>query len=110
MTGSDRRGLFMPVLGGVVFAGLFGVMRGVVQMAFGHVSVMAGLLVVSRFMMFRCGVVMLRGVLVMFRCFTVVLRGIFRHVQLSLEIWPPGFPSGLATSLTANCDAAIHAS
>jgi hypothetical protein len=95
------------VFGGVMLAGLFGVMRGVVEMALRYVSMMAGLLMIARLVVFGCGGVMLRGVFVVLRGFAVVLRGIFRHVQLSLEVWSPGFSGDLALSLRKNCDVSI---
>jgi hypothetical protein len=48
-----RLALFVAVFGGVVFAGLFGVVRGVVQVALGYVSMVSGLFMMARLVVFR---------------------------------------------------------
>lgn len=68
------------MLCGVVLAGLCGVVRGVVEVAFRYMGMVAGFLGIAGFMVFRGGVVMFRGVFMVLRGFAVVLRGIFRHL------------------------------
>jgi hypothetical protein len=75
----------VSVLRRVVLAGFLGVVRGVVEVAFRYVGMVAGFLVIASFMMFRGGVMMFRRVFVVLRSLAVVLRGILRHVQLSLD-------------------------
>jgi hypothetical protein len=75
----------MSVVGGVMLAGFFGVMRSVVQMALGDVGMVPGLLMTAGFVVIRGGLVMLCSMLVVFRCFAMMLRGIFRHLEILLE-------------------------
>jgi hypothetical protein len=90
-SGSDAGSAFrssqlfvMAVICGVVLAGLSGVVRGVIQMPFGDVGMVAGLLMIARFMVFGGLAMVLRRVLVMLSSFVMMLRGIFRHVEFSL--------------------------
>jgi hypothetical protein len=71
------------VVVGVMLARLFGMMRGMIQMTFGDVRVVAGLLVVTRLMMLGGGQMMLRGMLVVLGCLAVVVCGFFRHGDFS---------------------------
>lgn len=75
----------MSVFGRVMLAGLFGVVGGVVQVAFRNVSMMAGLFMVAGLMMAGGSLVMFRGVFVVLRCLPMVLRGFFRHVKFSFK-------------------------
>ena len=82
----------MAVFQCVVFARLFGVVRGVVEVAFRHMGVMAGLFVVASLMVFRSRLMMFRCVFVVFRCFAVVLRCLRRHgILLVGSLGAPGF-------------------
>jgi len=67
---------FVAVFDGVVLAGFFGLVRGVVKVAFRCVRMVDGLLVIARLMVFGRGEVMFSGVFVM-------LRSVFGHVQIS---------------------------
>jgi hypothetical protein len=84
-------GLRGGVLVGVVLAGFRGVIRGVGGMAVRYMSVVAGLLMVARFMVIGGGAVMLGGELVVFRGLTVVidsLLAIFITVSGWLTVSP----------------------
>ena len=86
--------LFVAVLGGVVSAGFFGVVQGVVEVALRDVGMMAGLLVMAGFIMFSGDVVMSSCVFVVLSSFAVVLRGsgeMFR--SRGHKVSQPSFPS-----------------
>jgi hypothetical protein len=59
----------MAVRGGVVLTRFLRVMRGLVMVAGGDMSMMPSLLVISRFMMFGCRAMMASGMFVMFSSF-----------------------------------------
>jgi len=87
----------MPVIGRVMLAGLFGVVRGVVQMAFRDMRMVARLFVIAGRMVLGCGLVMFSRLFVVLRCFVMVLDCVFGHGKLSsrkivLLIWVPGNP------------------
>ena len=69
----------MSVIGGVMLAGFFGVVRSVIQMALSDVRMVPGLLVTAGFVVIGGSLVMLCGMLVVLRRFAMMLRGIFRH-------------------------------
>ena len=71
---------------GVMLGGFFRVMLGMKAMTVGYVAMMAGLLMISGFMMFGRGAMMARGMLMMFCCLTMVFSALFRHRILSLEV------------------------
>jgi hypothetical protein len=72
------------VIGGVMLAGLFGVVRGMIQVAFGNMRMMTGLFMISRFVVLRGCSVMFSGVFVVFCCLAMMRRRVFRHLDLSL--------------------------
>jgi hypothetical protein len=74
----------MPVFGRVMLAGLCGVMRGMVQVAFRNLSMVASLFMFAGLMMVSGGLVMFSCVFVVLRCFAMVLRGILGHVKTLL--------------------------
>jgi len=63
-----------PVLGSVMLACFFSVMRRMKMVAVRDVRVMTALFVISALVMFRCLTMMTRGVLVMLCRFMVMLR------------------------------------
>ncbi len=60
-------------------AGFLRVVLGLNLVAMRHVGVMTGLVVVARFVMLGCRLVVQGGVFVVFSGFEVMLRGFFRH-------------------------------
>jgi hypothetical protein len=64
---------------GVVLAGFFGVMGGVVEMTLSDVGMMPGLFVIAPFMVLGCGQVVLLCVFMMFCRLTMVLYGFLGH-------------------------------
>jgi hypothetical protein len=74
------------VLVGVVLARFPGVMRRVGGMAVRDMSVVAGFLMVARFMMIGGGVVILSGKLVVFGGFAVMIDSLLRHGEPLSEI------------------------
>jgi hypothetical protein len=64
---------------GVLFAGFFGVMRGMVEMTLSDVGVVPGLLVIAPFMVLGCGQVVFLCVFMMFRRLAMVLDGFLGH-------------------------------
>jgi hypothetical protein len=73
---------------GVVLAGFFGVMVGMVEMTLGDVGVMPGLLVIAPFMVLGRGQMVLLGVFMMLRRLSMVLDGFFGHGIRSLRDCP----------------------
>lgn len=69
----------MSVLCRVMLAGFSGVMRGVIQVTFGDVCMVAGFFMIASFMMAGSGKMMFSGVLVVRRRFAMMLRGFFGH-------------------------------
>jgi hypothetical protein len=69
----------MSVVGGVMLAGFFGVVRSVVQMALRDVGMVPGLFMIAGLMVISGGRVMLCGMFVVLRCFAMMLRGVFGH-------------------------------
>jgi len=67
------------VVFGVKLRGLSGVMRCVMMMAVGDMSMMGGEMVIACLMMPGCLTMMARGVLMVLGCFEVVLCCLFRH-------------------------------
>ena len=67
------------MLGCVVLGGFLGVMLRLQMMTVRHVGVMAGLLVIARFVLFRGSAMVLRRMLVMFRGLTVMFGAFLRH-------------------------------
>jgi len=63
----------------MVFAGLFRVVRRMVEVTFRDVGVMASLFMVSGRMVLGGEVVMLGGMLVVLDCLAMVFGGVFRH-------------------------------
>jgi hypothetical protein len=74
------------VFGSVVLACLFGVVRGVVEVAFCDMRMMAGLFVIAGLMVFGSCSVMFSGVFVVLRSFAVVLRGVFGHLKSPVDV------------------------
>jgi hypothetical protein len=74
------------VLVGVVLACFPGMMRGVGGMTVRYMSMVAGLLMVARFMMIGGGVVMLGGKLVVFGGFAMMIDSLLRHGEPLSEI------------------------
>jgi hypothetical protein len=64
---------------GVVFAGLFGMMRGVVEVAFGDVPVVARFFVIARLMVFGGRAMMLGGAFVVLRCLAMMICCFLGH-------------------------------
>ena len=77
--------VFSGVVLGVVLAGFFCVMRGMVEMTLSDLGVMPGLLVIAPFMLLGCGQVVLRCVFMMFRRLSMVLYGFLGHGICSLR-------------------------
>jgi hypothetical protein len=69
----------MAVVSNMMLAGLLAVMRGVDMMSLRYVSVVSGLVVVPRLVMFRRRSVVRSGMFVVFGGFAVMFRGLFRH-------------------------------
>jgi hypothetical protein len=69
----------VPVVGGVMLAGFFGVVRGVVEVAFRYVRMVSGLFMIARLMVVGGVLMMFGGVLVVLSGFAVVFRGILGH-------------------------------
>jgi hypothetical protein len=65
------------MLAGMMLARLFSMMRGVRMMAFCHVRVVTGFLVIAGFVMLRRRLVMLSGMAVVLSGFTVMFRSLF---------------------------------
>jgi hypothetical protein len=101
----------VSVVGGVVLAGLFSVVSGVVEMAFRYVRMVSGLLMIARLMVIGGVLVMFGGVFVVLSGFAVVLRGILGQGELSFF----GAKCGVVAcdsqepyiSLTGDCDGSI---
>jgi hypothetical protein len=70
----------VPVRIGVMLAGLFGVVRGAVEMALRNMRMMAGLLVVPGFVMVGRGVMVFGRVFVVLRRVAMVIHSFFGHV------------------------------
>ena len=77
--------LVVSVRGSVMLAGLFGMVRGVVQVSFRYMCVVPGLFVVPGLVVIGGGLVILSSVFVMLGCFAVVFCGFFGHLELSLS-------------------------
>jgi hypothetical protein len=75
----------VSVLGRVMLAGLFGVMRGIVEVAFRYMCVVASLFVVASLVVVRCSIVMFGGLFMVVGCFAMVIRYVFGHVELSFN-------------------------
>jgi hypothetical protein len=75
----------VAVFGGVVLAGLLGMVGCVVQVALRYMGMVSGFFMMASLIVFRGGMVMFGGVFVVFGSFAVVLSGIFRHMQLSFR-------------------------
>jgi hypothetical protein len=73
----------MSVVVCVMFAGLFGVVCGVVQMAFGDMRVVARFFVITGRVMLSGGLVMFSGVFMVLCRFMMVLDCVFGHAKLS---------------------------
>jgi hypothetical protein len=67
----------------VVFGGLFRMVHCVQMMAVSYVSVMAGLLVITGFVVFGGRAMVIRRVFVVFCCFAMMFNTLFRHSNLS---------------------------
>ena len=63
----------------MMLAGLLAVMRGMDMMSLRYVSVVSGLVVIARLVMFRRRSVVRSGMFVVFGSFAVMFRGLFRH-------------------------------
>ncbi len=75
--------LNVSVLGRVVLGGFLGVMGGVEVMSVRHMGVMAGLVMVARFVVLGRGFVMLGSKLMVMCCLDVMIGALFRHRNLS---------------------------
>jgi hypothetical protein len=73
----------MAVMFGVVFARLFGMMRGVIVMTVRDVRMVPRLFVISGLMLLGGGAMMRSGLLMMLRCLPMMVCGFFRHGELS---------------------------
>jgi hypothetical protein len=69
----------LPVVLGVMLAGFFGVMLGVVVVPLRDVRMVAGLFMIAGAVMLGGGAMMFGGVLVMLGGFQMMLRGVFGH-------------------------------
>jgi hypothetical protein len=69
----------LAVLDSVMLAGLFGVMRRVVEVTFGDVRVVARLFMIARLMVFSGGEMVFGGVFVVLRCLTMMFCCFFGH-------------------------------
>jgi hypothetical protein len=67
------------VFGGVVLGGLFGVVFSLHMMAVGQMTVMAGLLVLARFVVLRSGQMVFGSMLVVLGCFAMLFGALSRH-------------------------------
>jgi hypothetical protein len=76
---------FVAVIGYVMLAGFFSVFRGMGKMAVSRVGLVAGLFMMTGFMMFGCRQMVLRGVLMMLGCLAMMLCCDLRHVFFSSE-------------------------
>jgi hypothetical protein len=63
----------------VVFAGLFGMMRGVVEVPFGDVRVVARFLMIASLMVFGCGAMVFGGEFVVRRCLAMMVCCFYGH-------------------------------
>ena len=63
----------------LVFAGLFGMMRGVVEVPFGDVRVVARLFMIASLMVFGGGAMMFGGEFVVLRGLAVTVCCFYRH-------------------------------
>jgi hypothetical protein len=63
----------------VVFAGLFGMMRGVVEVPFGHVRVVARLFMIASVMVFGGGAMVFGGEIVVLGCLAMMVCCFYRH-------------------------------
>ena len=86
----------MSVFVAVMLGGLFGVMLGLQVMAVRHMGVMAGLFVIVCVMVFRCGTMMLGGVLMVLGGLMVMVSARFGHDNPFSDSW-------LATFSQLNC-------
>ena len=66
-----------------MLGGFLGVVLGLNMVAMRHVRVVAGLLGIPRFVVFRSGAMLFSGLLMMFRSLNVMLSTLFRHGVLS---------------------------
>jgi hypothetical protein len=57
----------------VVFAGLFGMIRGVVAVPFGDVCVVASLFMIAGLMVFGCSAMVFGGEVVVLRCLAMMV-------------------------------------
>jgi hypothetical protein len=63
----------------VVFAGLFGMMRGVVEVPFGDVRVVARLFMIASLMVFGGGAMVFCSEIVVLRCLAMMVCCFYRH-------------------------------
>jgi hypothetical protein len=83
----EFRGCYrLGVVLGVVLAGFFGVMRGVVEMTLSDVGMVPGLLMITPFMVLGCGQVVFRRVFMVFCRLSMMLDGFLRHGLCSLRL------------------------
>jgi hypothetical protein len=101
----------LGVVFGVVLAGFFGVVNGMVEMPLSDVGVMPGLLMIAPFMVLGCGQVVLRCVFMMFCRLSMMLYGFLGHEISSFkERLRSADCSGSMNPeliLTAGCDGSI---
>ena len=69
----------LAVMVSVVFAGLFGMMRGVVEVPFSDVRMVARFFMIASLMVFGGGAMMFGGEFVVLRCLAVVVCCFYRH-------------------------------
>jgi hypothetical protein len=103
--------LFVAVFGGVVFACLLGMVRGMVEVAFRGVSIVGSRFMIASLIVFRGCKMVFSRTLVVFRSFAMVLRGFFGHLNISLtrNIGTPGLSGTLEPRLRQFCDGFIDA-
>jgi hypothetical protein len=69
----------LVVMVSVVFAGLFGMMRGVVEVPFGDVRVMARFFMIASLMVFGGGAMVFGGEFVVLRCLAMMVCCFYGH-------------------------------
>jgi len=96
------------VMVSVVFASLFGMMRGVVEVPFGDVRVVAGLFMIARFMVFGGVAMVFGGEFVVLCCLAMMICCFYGHGKSPMICDVDVVPGSLPTSLTLNYFGSIN--